>query len=287
MKVTTSSATAVRISFAIGPPSSRRAPASGIDSGARFGAGSASRGSPPTASWVAAARLSTSEMRPTTRVIISSSKSGSPIDGRLISTLARRATSRRLGEQCRDIEVAGGVDVAPAGQCLGDRDEFEAGLDAGHRDFRGVARGDLQGRRAGRALRVRLARQLHRGRELAEGGGVLVGEVEESIGEGEPRRVRPGVQVRVLRRTSGGPIDSDATMATSEAPRLAATAEALPPPGTGAAEPRASTNPPTVRSRKRVGVVGSTHRLYGCGSVPVVPGARIGMGRARYRRARP
>ena len=60
-------------------------------------------------------------------------------------------------------------------------------------------------------------------------------------------------------------LDSAATIATSAAPRLAATADALPPPGTGAAEPSASTNPSRVRSRKRAAGVGSTHRLYGCG----------------------
>src|SRR6478752_6529026 len=72
-------------------------------------------------------------------------------------------------------------------------------------------------------------------------------------------------------------------MATSEAPRLAATAEALPPPGTGAAEPSSSTNPPRVRSRKLVPGDGSTPRLYGCG----LGSGAAEPGRARYRRARP
>src|SRR5690349_4146106 len=62
-------------------------------------------------------------------------------------------------------------------------------------------------------------------------------------------------------------------MATRLAPRLAATADALPPPGTGSAEASAAMKPSSVRSRKRVGVVGSTTRIVrlrlGCASDPV------------------
>ena len=54
-------------------------------------------------------------------------------------------TARRgLAEQRGDVEVARGVDVAPAGQCLGGRDQLDAGFDAAQRDLGGVPGGGLE-----------------------------------------------------------------------------------------------------------------------------------------------
>ena len=116
----------------------------------------------------------------------------------LIITLAAAPTGGRLSQQRRDVQVAGGVDVAPAGQGLRDRHELEARLDAQQRDLRCVARRCLEGRRAGGALRVRVAGHLHRRGELPVRRGILVREGEEPVGERQPGLVRPGVQVGVL-----------------------------------------------------------------------------------------
>ena len=102
----------------------------------------------------------------------------------------------------------------------------------------------------GPLARVRVAGHLHRRGELPVRRGILVREGQEPIGERQAGLVRPGVQIRVL-DVFGRPIERAATIATSDAPRLAATADALPPPGTGAAEPSSPMNASRLRSRKR------------------------------------
>ena len=103
------------------------------------------------------------------------------------------------------------------------------------------------------------ARQLHRGAEARVGRGVLVGEGEEPVRERRRGRRPPPRGARRARAYFGRSCDSDATIATRPAARLAATAAALPPPGTGSADASRSTKSATVRSRKRV--LGSTRRL--------------------------
>src|SRR5439155_17604992 len=86
----------------------------------------------------------------------------------------------------------------------------------------------------------------------------------------------------------------DATIATKAAPSDAATAEALPPPGTGAAEASSSTNAPSVRSRyEEGGATSAIPPIVGCADIRDRPRATPGAvcasvtGRAQYRCARP
>ena len=105
----------------------------------------------------------------------------------------------RLAEERGDVEVARGVDVAPAGQRLRRGDQVDAGLDAEERDLAGVAGGGLERVSPGRALFVRVARQLH-GRGVARvRGRIVVGEREELIRQRTARLVGPGQEVGVLR----------------------------------------------------------------------------------------
>jgi hypothetical protein len=114
----------------------------------------------------------------------------------------------------------------------------------------------------------RFARELHRGREPRKGVGILVGEGEEAIGQARSRVRSPTRGDRRAGRTFGRPIDSAADHrdeAGSEARRRRPMR--CPPPGTGAGDASSSTNPPRVRSRKRVSDVSATAGLYGCDSV--------------------
>ena len=88
----------------------------------------------------------------------------------------------------------------------------------------------------------------------------------EAIAEPEVEVDRPQAEIRhqevgvlLVSRPAGR--QRRATIATSPAPRLAATAEALPPPGTGSADASAPTKLSSFRSRKRADPVVGTGRL--------------------------
>ena len=134
---------------------------------------------------------------------------------------------------------------------------------------RGHARRAPRRCRAGASWRPRTPRRRRRPRPRAPGTG--------PPGAGPSRWPRPGgrrvaAYSRAARRQRRDHRDE-------AAPRLPATADALPPPGTGAAEASSATNASSVRSRNRVRRRPSP-RLYGraCGSAT---GRPIRMGRAR------
>ena len=97
------------------------------------------------------------------------------------------------------------------------------------------SRGRADGSASGRLLGVGLAGQLHRGGERRVRRGVLVGESSRRAARSRAGRGGSRVEVRVLAYFSR-PWESAATIATRAAPSEAATAEALPPPGTGSAD---------------------------------------------------
>ena len=207
----------------------------------------------------------------------------SPTDGRLTRTLAAAPRAAASPRSAGDRQVARGVGVAPPGQLLGRGDEVATRLDAGQRDLGCDPRCRLQRRRPGRPLVVGLLGQLERGREPRVGVGVAVGEGQEA---GRPAR-RPCAPAAAWAASCsayfGRPADRAATIATSPAPSAAATADALPPPGTGSADARRSTKSPTgeVAESLRLGL-----------HPPIVGGVPAGprdapAGRARYRRTRP
>ena len=237
---------------------------------------------------------------------MASSNSGSPTDGRLTSTLAaapRAAASPSREATLRSLEALTLLRPASASAAATSSTQASTQRSGTSVAWRAAA---LRAVGADRLLVVRVARQLHRGGEVRR----------------RPRRPhrpargtgRPGARPVSLAqarrsawaRTSGDPRRGLATIATRAAPRLAATAEALPPPGTGAADPSSPTNPSRVRSRKRV-TEGSTARLYGCDSARIVRNGRreatdvrattcvgsaarragVRRGGRRYRRARP
>ena len=205
MNDATSSATAVRISSAIGPPSRRRAPPAAIDQ-ARAGAGMGSRGRPlPTASRVSEARRSTSWSSASTRAVMISSNSGSPTDGRLTSTFAAApcaAASPRSEATLRSLDALTLLRPASASAA---RDQVDAGLDADERDLARVPGGGLERLGTDRALLVRVARQLHRGAVVGVGGGVLVGKGEELVRQAHGPCRWPRSGGRRAARTSGVP----------------------------------------------------------------------------------
>ena len=259
----------------------------------------ARRGRRPRGSRRRAARPRASSS--STRTVISPSNAGSPTDGRLTRTFAAApwrppppssdATSRSLDALA--LLRPASASAAPT--------TLEARLDAGERDLGGVPRRALHRRGPGGLLLVGLARQLHRGGERRR----------------RPRRRRrpasgagrrgPGRWPRPGRRSAcsayfGRPSDREATIATSPAPRLAATAEALPPPGP-ARRTRAArrTRRGSGHGSDRSGwtapsdcrfAAGAKRRIRpsdGCAvGAPRPPiGRRSGTGRARYRRTRP
>ena len=123
---------------------------------ARAGAGIGSRGSPlPTASRVSEARRSTSWSSSSTRAVIASSNVRVPDRRQVDEDVGRGPVRRRLTEQRGDVEVAGGVDVAPAGECLGrSRSARRRPRTHEERDLAGVARRGPERHRAhGRAPR--------------------------------------------------------------------------------------------------------------------------------------
>ena len=194
----TSSATAARISSAIGPPSSTargRAVGHGqprCRGGSGFGGlaaarrprGSASRGPRSSArSSVTRGRHLAFDLRVADRRQVD-------------EDVGRRAPGGGLGEQGRHVEVARGVGVAAAGERLGDADELQARLDAGERDLGGVrAAARMAVLRAAISASVVLG-QLQRRREPGVGRGVLVGERQEPVRQlvaasRSPRRAAP------------------------------------------------------------------------------------------------
>ena len=164
-------------------------------------------------------------------------------DGRQVDPDVRgRSPGSRLAEQGRDEDIAGGVDVAPAGQRLRGRDDVPARLEAEHRGLGGGARRGLERDGPGLAFRVGLARQLPGGREPAVRRGVLVGQLEQPFREAAALARRSMRTWLRGRRTSAGRSTGTSTIATSAAATLPATADALPPPGTGSDDARRSMN---------------------------------------------
>ena len=294
----TSSATATRISSAIGPPSRSRAPPDPdtLTPARAPGSGRAARRGRRLPG-VSAASRSTSWTSSSTRAVISSLELRVADRRQVDEHVGGRAAGGRLAEQRGDVEVARGVDVAPPGQGLGHLDDGSRQASTHvERDLGGVARGRLQRGRPGRLLRrrsrgaasspPRSRRRPRRPRRRASGTG---------------RRGRWPDRRAQARRSAcsayfGRPWDSAATIATSPAPRLAATAEALPPPGTGSAEASRATNASRVRSRKRRmrRTARPDCRYAGGVAAERVHPARepdVGQvsetGRARYRRTRP
>ncbi len=255
---------------AIGPPSRSRAREDeAVKAGLRPGSARAVRRA-PTSSRVSAARRSTSWSSSSTRAVMSCSNSASPTDGRLTRTLAaapRAAASPSSEATLRSLEALTLLRPASA-SAVATRSTQASTQRRGTSEATRAA----DWRAAVRAARlvVGLARHLHRGTEPGVGLGVLVGEGQEPIREREAGLGRPGVEVGVLGvlraalRTGPRPSPRDSPRARPP------TAEALPPPGTGAADPSAAMNPSSVRSRKRdPAVVWSIPRLYGCGSASV------------------
>ena len=172
----------------------------------------------------AAGRPARSSRRPT---------SASPTDGRLIRTLAaapRAAASPRSAATLRSLD---GVDVAPPGQRLRDRDELDAGLDAAERHL-----GRRRARPSGAppfglaVLVLGVPGQLHRRGEPGVG---RRSPRRRAPGTGPPARcpdlVRPGEEVGVLGVLRAALGQGGDHRHEARAPRPAATAEALPPPG--------------------------------------------------------
>ena len=167
VNVATSSATARRISSAIGPPSRRRArggrPGQGRSDGgdrlARFAVGDELAG-------LGRQALDLVEQLVDARghlVLVVGIADRRQVD----QDVGRGTAGSRLAEERGDVEIARGVDVAPAGQRLGGGDQLDAGLDAAERDLGGDARGRLERRRPDRLLVVGVAGHLHRGAETA------------------------------------------------------------------------------------------------------------------------
>ena len=187
-----------------------------------------------------------------------------------------------------------GVDVAAAGQRLGGRDELDAGLDAaraGPRTRSGRPPGSAAVRAAISASRRRAAASSRR-RSRRRRSASSSARVRKRSASARPVLDRPGMERRVLRRTSGVPSRAAATIATSAAPRRAATAEALPPPGTGSAEASRRDELVDASGRGTGRAIGSTRPIvHGRATAATAPSSTmwhgVGAGRARYRRARP
>ena len=153
----------------------------------------------PTASRVSAREaLDLVEQRVDPRVMISLELGIA--DRRQVDEDVRRgAMGGGLAEERGDVEVARGVDVAPAGERLG-------GARPGRRRPRRRRAGPRLASRAAalsasaRAalLLVRVARQLHRGAEAGVRGGILVGKGEELVRQRTAPVVGPGQEVGVL-----------------------------------------------------------------------------------------
>ena len=193
----------------------------------------------------------------------------SPTDGRLTRTFAAAPRAAASPSSDATFEVARRVDVAPARPApRRAATSSTAGLDADQRDLGGAARRPPAAPPAAPPARRRCRGAASSPRRTpAYACGVLVGEVEEPVGQdADPVSSAQAWRSRVLLRTCGRPWDSAATIATSAAPRLAATAEALPPPGTGLADAeRARRTPSRVRSRKRADAESSgTPPIVGC-----------------------
>ena len=153
-----------------------------------------------------------------------------------------------------------------------------------------VRAADPQGRVAQRLLGLRIRGRRRAAREV----GIRGGSRRRRVRSRRSARVATGRACRGVRRRMVGVLraaltDSDATIATRPAARDAATAEALPPPGTGSDEASASTKPPTVRSARarRLARIWSRWAWPNCRRRHVAVANERGClaGQARYRRA--
>ena len=163
----------------------------------------------------------------------------------------------RLAEERRDADVARRVGVAAAGERLGRGDDREhaSSVAIGTSDaHRAAAR--MAVRRASCSASVSLG-SFSRRREGRVRLGVLIGEIEEAGRELAPGR--GGLRRGAPRAPPSASAPGRARPPSPRGPRraTAATAEALPPPGTGAPDASSSTKAATVRSRKEEGRSGS------------------------------
>ena len=217
--VATSSATAWRISAAIGPPRGAAARRR-CGTGQRRHAGAAgSRGSPlpdDLAGRRRQASRSSSSRSIDLRRRLACVDASSPTDGQVDEDVLRRAARGRLAEQRRDVQVARRVDVAPPGERLrAARRARGRPRRSRERHLGGVACRRLQRRRAGRLLVVRVAwaassprRSRRRPRRPRRPG----------RGSGPRRRWPPSIARSWSAACSayfGRPCDSAATIATS------------------------------------------------------------------------
>ncbi len=162
-KRATSSATAVRISSAIGPPSRRRAVPGSVTRQPPAGGGSGGRASPrPTASRASSASRATSWSSVDHALGHLAFERRVPDRRQVHEDVGRGAVGGRLGEMRGHVQVARGIDIAATGERLGDTGHLQARLEAGHRDLGGLARCRLDRSRPGGPFGIGLARQLHR-----------------------------------------------------------------------------------------------------------------------------
>ena len=156
--------------------------------------------------------------------------------GRLTRTFAAAPRAAASPSSAATFEVARRVDVAAADERLGRATSSRHASTVTQRHLRARPRRGRAAPPARRLLLVGLAGQLHR-------------RARTPRTRRRPRRPGRGTASRGAGRARpparggaawaayfGRPWDSDATIATSAAPRDAATAEALPPPGTGSAD---------------------------------------------------
>ncbi len=132
--------------------------------------------------------------------------SGSPTDGRLISTLAaapRAAASARSDATARSLDAFTLLRPASASE-TSTRSRQASTQDSGISDASRAAAWSAADARG--LLLVGVAGELHRRREAGVGAGVVVGERQEAVDQGGPGGVGPGEEVGVLlvARPAGG-----------------------------------------------------------------------------------
>ena len=233
-------------------------PQRGSPGHASDGAGSGSRGSSaPTASRVKEASRSISSSSSSTRSAASLLVVRIADRRQVDQHVRRRTAGGRLTEQGSDVEVARRVGVAPPGERLGDADQVDAGLHGpegyfGGHDGRPTAWPMSERSRSSSVSRGSFIAAAY----VAKAAASSSASDQEPVGQFRAGPCRPLEHLGVLGVL--GAVRSTARRPSSRAPppRDAPTADALPPPGTGAADARSATNRSRVRSRKRTAAMG-------------------------------